>query len=233
MMQEEISSLSFIQTNSMPSPSQRFVQKNVLMRNQNRHQGQILFKFPSSQSLILGFVYALSESQTLPESAHDILLEGATEGLARSGMFIIPNAYLRLDKDSIVTIVLPVLPAQHHLRVFASEIVAAAMDIDIRKVRFETIPHSEYPIRTQICPGSRFQAHECITTNLLYALTVARLMLLQAAALRWNLSVEQCTTNNGHVQNATTQDYLHYSEIISDVNKLSLPLVGELTIKQA
>lgn len=118
-----------------------------------------------------------------------------------------PNAFVRIGTDDIVTVIVNKSEMGQGVYTSLPMLVAEELEADWSKVRYESAPvdaaynHTVYGI--QMTGGSTSTASEW--ERLRKAGATARVMLIAAAAQKWNVSPETLRADNGFVINADHQ----------------------------
>lgn len=118
------------------------------------------------------------------------------EPAAPSGLPFSPNAFLRLDPDGTVTLLVGRPEMGQGVRSGLPRIVAAEMDADWSRVRLEQADLDE-KYGDQYGGGSNSTQHDF--TRLRQAGAAARQLLLHAAARQWRVPVGELHTQSGRV----------------------------------
>lgn len=130
------------------------------------------------------------------------------------------NSYLSIAKDGMVTIASPNPELGQNIRTSFAQIVADELDADWTKVKVVQAPLDTKRFDRQLTGGSGAIPHSW--KRLRTAGATARAMLMQAAALQWNLPLSECTTQNGFVMHASGKK-LSYGELALAASKLEVP----------
>jgi isoquinoline 1-oxidoreductase beta subunit len=130
------------------------------------------------------------------------------------------NSYLSISKDGTVTIASPNPELGQNIRTSFAQIVAEELDADWAKVRVVQAPLDTKRFDRQLTGGSGAIPHSW--KRLRTAGAKARRMLIQAAALQWNVPVEECSAANGYVLH-TSGKKLGYGELAEAASRLEVP----------
>ncbi|MGA9119571.1 MAG: xanthine dehydrogenase family protein molybdopterin-binding subunit [Bacteroidota bacterium] len=132
----------------------------------------------------------------------------------------IPNAWLRINKDGVVTIIVAKSEMGQGVRTALPMIVADELDADWSKVRVEqAIADDKHGSM-----GTGGSASVRTSWDMLRkAGAAARLMLVTAAARKWNVPVSECRTENGLVIDDITHKSLGYGMLVDDAAKVPVP----------
>jgi isoquinoline 1-oxidoreductase beta subunit len=130
------------------------------------------------------------------------------------------NSYLSIAKDGMVTIASPNPELGQNIRTSFAQIVAEELDADWNKVKVVQAPLDTKRFDRQLTGGSGAIPHSW--KRLRTAGATARQMLMQAAALQWNVPLEECSTSNGFVVHKSGKK-LGYGELAAAASKLDVP----------
>jgi isoquinoline 1-oxidoreductase beta subunit len=161
---------------------------------------------------------------TLPERRRRLL---DAEDSAPAAEPFAPNAWIRLDEHGNVTLLVHKSEMGQGVWTALPMIVAEEMDADWRRVRAERAPtRPEFDTAT----GGSSSVRES-WDGLRRAGAAARMMLIRAAAQRWNVPETECTTSTGEVLHARTRRRFAYGALASDAAKLTPPDEKSLTLR--
>jgi isoquinoline 1-oxidoreductase beta subunit len=137
-----------------------------------------------------------------------------------------PNAFVRIDRTSRVTLILPYVEMGQGAYTSQAQLLAEELDVGLDQVALQAAPPDEslysHPIlRDQITGGSMGLRGSWDTLRLAGA--SARAMLIAAAAQRWQVDVDQCSTRRGEVLHAASNRRLAYGEVADAAARLPVP----------
>ena len=137
------------------------------------------------------------------------------------------NAFLKIGNNGLVTIMSPNPEIGQNVKTSMPMIVAEELDVDWSDVVVEQAPLDTGRFTRQLAGGSQSirQGWQALRT----AGATARQMLREAAALRWDVPVEEVTTQTGRLHHTTTGRSLGYGEVASDA--AALPVPDEIELK--
>lgn len=159
----------------------------------------------------------------------------ALPGLARfvqageAGLFV-PNAWVRITPDDVVTLVLAKSEMGQGVYTSMPMLLAEELEVDLEKVRIENAP----PGREYVDGLLEMQATGGSTSvrsswkPLREAGAAARMMLIAAAAKRWNVKPGECRAERGAVRHLASRRRLTYGQLAAEAAKLPLPTRPEL-----
>lgn len=158
--------------------------------------------------LFLGFdLFAAKPFQSVAAQA---ILDGAFDF----------NAYLSIHTDGTATIFSPNPEVGQGIKTSFPMIVAEELDFDWSKVKVVQAPLDTVKFERQVAGGSQSTPHSW--KRLRQAGATARQMLLEAAAQRWGVPVDSCSTAMGIVRHSSGKQ-LSYGELAADAAKLTPP----------
>jgi isoquinoline 1-oxidoreductase subunit beta len=147
------------------------------------------------------------------------------QGGAREQRFE-PNAFIRIDREGVVTLVMPQVEMGQGIYTAIAMILAEELDAAFERVVLEHAPPNDklYANPTfglQVTGNSN--SVRAFWTPLRQAGAGARAMLVQAAAKVWNTDVTECRTEHGEVINNKSGKRLGYGALISQASALTPP----------
>lgn len=160
--------------------------------------------------LMLGFSWLSAEAKA-PVIANEA-------GVAGSAGF---NSYLSIATDGTITIFSPNPELGQNIMTSFPMILADELEADWTKVKVLQAPLDTKNFDRQVTGGSGAVPHSWkILRN---AGATAKLMLMQAAASRWSVPVEECSAINGFIIHSKTGNKLGYGELAEEASKLPVP----------
>ena len=134
-----------------------------------------------------------------------------------------PNAYLRINADNGITILLAHAEMGQGIWTTLPMLIADELDADWKDIKVEHAPAGKDYFHTvfgiQITGGSSTTWSEFDRYRMAGA--TARVVLVQAAARRWGVSVDACKTENGYVINGDKK--ISYGELAQEAAALPAP----------
>jgi isoquinoline 1-oxidoreductase beta subunit len=145
---------------------------------------------------------------------------------AASGAPFAPDAFIRIDQQGAVTLVMPQVEMGQGVYTSISMILAEELDADWQRVKVEHAPPSDKlygnPIfQVQATGGST--SIRAWWTPLRKAGATARAMLLEAAARRWNTPANTCHAANSVVTHTPSGRTLTYAALVADASRITPP----------
>ena len=131
-----------------------------------------------------------------------------------------PSVYLRIDSDGVVTIILHRSEMGQGVKTALPMLIAEELEVDWDNIVIEQAD-ADPKYGNQATGGST-----SIRRNwepLRVAGATARVMLITAAATRWNISPDNCYAEKGFILNKLNDEKISYGELIEDASKLPIP----------
>jgi isoquinoline 1-oxidoreductase subunit beta len=149
---------------------------------------------------------------------------GAAERIA--GESFAPNAFIRIDPNGQVTLIMPYVEMGQGTYTSIPMLIAEELEVDLKQVRLEHAPPNEklYAnplLGVQATGGSN--AIRGAWQPLRQAGATARVMLVSAAAKRWNVDRASCRAQSGEVRHVPSGKRLEYGELAADAARMPLP----------
>ncbi len=135
------------------------------------------------------------------------------------------NAYLSIADNGDVTIMSPNPEVGQNVKTSMPMIIAEELDVNWADVTVKQAPLNTENYARQVAGGS--QSIRQGWQSLRMAGATARQMLRQAAASKWNVSVDACQTSNGYVTNGSKK--VSYGELATLAATLEVP--AEVSLK--
>ncbi|PQA54385.1 xanthine dehydrogenase family protein molybdopterin-binding subunit [Siphonobacter curvatus] len=129
------------------------------------------------------------------------------------------NSYLAISPDGTITIQSPNPEVGQNIKTAFPMLVAEDLDVDWKRVVIVQAPLNTTAFERQVAGGSGSIRHSY--QRLRKAGATARQMLMQAAAKRWQVPVQDCTTDKGFVLHAGKK--LSYGELATEASALPIP----------
>ena len=131
------------------------------------------------------------------------------------------NSYLSIAADGMITISSPNPELGQNIKTSFAMIVADELDADWSKVNVIQAPLDSKKFERQLTGGSGAIPHSW--KRLRTAGATARQMLINAAAEKWNVSVADCSTENGFVLHTSSGKKASYGELAEAASKFTVP----------
>jgi len=142
-----------------------------------------------------------------------------------------PNAFIQVQRDGRVRLTIPNVEMGQGIYTSEAAILAEEMDLGLDQVIVDHAPASPdrytMPLQaTQLTGGST--SIRGSWDVLRSAGATARLMLINAAASRWNVRPEGCEAKRGVITHIQSGRSLHYAMLVDDAQRQSVPDVVPL-----
>lgn len=143
---------------------------------------------------------------------------------------VAPNAYLRITSDGEVIIIAHRSEMGQGIRTSLPLIVADELGADWSRVKILQAEGDEKKYGNQNTDGS-------FSVRMFYkpmreAGAIARHLLMQAAAQRWQVPVEECDTANSHVVHKGSSKKLDFGELVETASRLPIPAANDVKLKE-
>jgi len=149
---------------------------------------------------------------------------GLGENAADKRIFA-PNAFLRIGDDDAVTVVLGKSEMGEGIYTSLTMLVAEELDADWRKIHVESAPvdavYNSPTFGMQMTGGSTSVQSEW--ERLRKAGAVARVMLIAAAAQKWNVDPQTCRAEQGFVIHEPSEQRVSFGTLATAASKLAPP----------
>jgi len=184
------------------------------------HRRRILLvaSLTGAGSLLIGPVSAMAAT-TAADAANAANPAGAAAALA-------PNAFVRIDQDGTVTVVLPYVEMGQGAYNSQAMVMAEELEVDPARLVLQPAPADEKRYGSplfggQITGGSGSLRGTWMTMRAAGA--AARIMLVQAAASQWNVAIAECAAVNGEVVHGASGRKLGYGALAAAAARLPVP----------
>lgn len=172
--------------------------------------------------LLVGFRWTDSPASSLSSIKDIPLSAGAGE--------VNFNSYLTISPDNVITIFSPNPEVGQNIKTSFPMIVAEELDADWAKVKVIQANLDAKKFDRQATAGSGAMQHSW--DRLRKAGATARLMLIEAAAKRWNVPTNALTTNSGFVWHKESGRKLNYGELATEASAMAVPTEVKLKEKK-
>jgi isoquinoline 1-oxidoreductase beta subunit len=149
---------------------------------------------------------------------------GAAEKIA--GEPFTPNAFIRIDPNAQVTLIMPYVEMGQGTYTSIPMLIAEELEVDLKQVQLEHAPPNEKlyanPLLGVQATGNS-NAIRGAWQPLRQAGATARVMLVSAAAKRWNVDLASCRAQSGEVRHVPSGKRLKYGELAADAARMPVP----------
>ncbi|MBN1202832.1 MAG: xanthine dehydrogenase family protein molybdopterin-binding subunit [Anaerolineae bacterium] len=140
----------------------------------------------------------------------------------------VPNAYLGIDPDGVVTVQVHRSEMGQGVNTALPMIIAEELEADWSLIRIVQSP-ADRIYGSQVTGGS--QSIQSSYDTLRRAGAAARMMLIAAAAQLWDVSPDECYAQNGTVIHEASGQQFSYGELVETAAALPVPERGDLVLK--
>ena len=156
-----------------------------------------------------------------------LCLPGAgVDAEAGEGDQFAPNAFIRVDGDGRVTLVMPYVEMGQGTYTSIPMLIAEELEVDLKQVHLEHAPPNNKlymnPLLGEQATGNS-NAVRGAWKPLREAGATARTMLIAAAAKRWNVDPASCRAQSGEVRHPPTSRRATYGELAADAARMPVP----------
>jgi isoquinoline 1-oxidoreductase subunit beta len=137
------------------------------------------------------------------------------------------NAYIKIAENGEVTIFSPNPEIGQNVKTAMPLIVAEELDVDWNDVKVEQAPLNTEKYTRQLAGGS--QSIRLGWQSLRMAGATAKILLVTAAAQKWNADIKDLTTDKGVITNTITGETIGYGEVAGAA--VSIPVPEEVELK--
>jgi isoquinoline 1-oxidoreductase beta subunit len=146
-----------------------------------------------------------------------------------------PNAFIRVDRQSVVTLVMPMVEMGQGVYTAMATLLAEELEVGLDQVRLEHAPpddglYANPLLQSQITGNST--TIRGFWTPLRQAGAVARTMLIAAAARRWSVDAATCQAARSEVVHSASARRLKYGELVEAAATLPVPARETVTLKR-
>lgn len=145
-----------------------------------------------------------------------------------------PNAFIQIDRQSVVTLVIPMVEMGQGTYTALPMLMAEELEVALHQVRLEHAPPNDVLYGNAMVG---FQATgmsssiRAFWTPLRQAGAVARILLITAAANRWGVDPGTCRAQLGEVLHSASPRRLSYGELVDAAALLPGPAPASVTLK--
>ncbi len=144
-----------------------------------------------------------------------------------------PNAFIRIDADGVVRLVMPNVEMGQGIYTGMCQMLAEELGVGLDQIKVEHAPPSDELYGIPLLGGGQMTGGSTSTRAhwqvLREAGAVARTLLVAAAAERWHVDPATCTVSRGIVAHLGTQRSLGFATLAKPAG--ALPLPARVTLK--
>jgi isoquinoline 1-oxidoreductase beta subunit len=155
-----------------------------------------------------------------------IELAPAIAGVATEHKPFAPNAFIRIDPDDSITLIMPAVEMGQGSYTMLAALLAEELDADLKQVKLEHAPPDQAKYAN---PALGVQATGGSTTTMAWFLpirragAVTRSMLAQAAAALWRVDASTLSTANGTVAHPLSGREIRYGSLAESAATRAVP----------
>jgi len=147
-----------------------------------------------------------------------------------------PNAYLRIDPNGAVTVIVGYVEMGQGVYTSIPMLIAEELEVPLATVRVEHAPPNDKLFGNPLLAGLQATGNSNAIRGAFEPMrragAAARTMLVQAAARRWNVDPASCRAENGAVIHPTSGRRLKYGALVAQAANLPAPAPGSVTLKR-
>jgi isoquinoline 1-oxidoreductase subunit beta len=145
---------------------------------------------------------------------------------AKAADAFVPNAFIRIGSDGQIVLTMPYVEMGQGTYTSIPMLIAEELEVDLKQVRLEHAPPNEKlyanPLLGVQATGNS-NAIRGAWQPLRQAGAAARIMLVAAAAKKWNVDPASCRAQNGEVLHPPTGRSIKYSALAADAAGMPVP----------
>jgi isoquinoline 1-oxidoreductase beta subunit len=147
---------------------------------------------------------------------------------AGSEKVFVPNAFVRIGEDGQVVLTMPYVEMGQGTYTAIPMLIAEELEVGLNQVKLEHAPPDEKiygnPLLAGVQATGGSTAIMASWKPLRQAGAVARTLLVEAAAKRWNVDAASCRAQAGEVLHPATGRRLKYGALAADAARLPVPV---------
>ena len=180
----------------------------------------------ASGTLLFAFALPACEREPRSKRPPEAAVGAATEHVTGKSTGLAPNAFIRIDREGNVTLVIHKVEMGQGTFTSMPMLLAEELEIDLSRVKLAQAPadnslYGDPLLGGQVTGGST--SVRGAWEPLRRAGATVRTMLIQAAAQSWNVNADSCTARNGTVTHTPSGRTMNYGQLIDAAAKLPVP----------
>ena len=164
-------------------------------------------------------------------ATHLEALEGASRFVAPGAADFVPNAFIRITPDGIVTIIAKNPEIGQGVKTMLPMLIADELDVDWANVRVQQADFDPTKFQAQSVGGSTATPVNWLPMRRVGA--AARAMIVGAAAQAWNVPASEITTAAGFVVHAGTNRREPYTAFLDRAAGMTPPALDQVALKES
>ena len=139
-----------------------------------------------------------------------------------------PNLFINIKKDGNITLIASRSEMGQGIRTSLASAIADELEADWSYISLQqAIGDEKYgnqntdgsrSVRTMLAPMRKMGA-------------TAKMMLIAAAAKKWNVPKNECIADNHYIVNTITKEKIFFGDLVEEASKITLPASEEITLK--
>ena len=145
-----------------------------------------------------------------------------------------PNAFIRIDRQGVVTMVMPMVEMGQGIYTAQAMLLAEELEVGLDQVRLEHAPPDDALYGNSLTGAQNTGGSTSVRAfwkPLRQAGAVARTLLIAAAAKQWGIDPATCRAQRGVVSDATGSRHLGYGALADAAVTLPVPAPDSLALK--
>jgi isoquinoline 1-oxidoreductase beta subunit len=137
-----------------------------------------------------------------------------------------PNAFIRIGGDGQIVLIMPYVEMGQGTYTSIPMLIAEELEVELKQVRLEHAPPNEKLYANPLLGVQATGNSNAIRGSwqpLRQAGATARIMLVSAAAKRWNVDPASCRAQNGEVLHAPSGRKINYGDLAADAARMPVP----------
>jgi isoquinoline 1-oxidoreductase beta subunit len=181
--------------------------------------------------LVLAFALPACDREHRNETPPEAAVGDATERVTGESSDFDTGGFIRIDPAGVVTLIVHKVEMGQGTFTAIPMLLAEELEVDLSRVRLEQAPadnslYADPLLGGQVTGGSTSVRGAWEPLRRVGA--TARMMLVEAAAQRWDVSADACVARNGVVTHTETGRAFHYGELVDAAAKLEVPTIVRL-----
>jgi isoquinoline 1-oxidoreductase subunit beta len=207
-------------------------QRSSRQRNQTDKEADMMRNHPASGAARPGSLSRRGLLQAGAAAGGGLVLSlklpfASREAAAADAGEFAPNAFIGIGGDGQVILTMPYVEMGQGTYTAIAMLIAEELEVDLKDVRLEHAPPNEKlygnPLLAGVQATGGSTAVSAAWNPMRQAGATARIMLVAAAAKRWNVEPASCRAQGSEVLHAPTGRRLKYGELAADAARLPVP----------